>query len=621
MGGTATQPILTFKDASNVTVATLALNVNGNDVLDVVHRAPVSAIVTDTLLTSDVTASGTELIKYIVSTISDLRVKITASDGDSTANENDDRVNPSTQGWGVSNSTINESESIKFEFIDQSDFPTVTSKPVQSFSFVTDDFTGNENRFDIQVKVTYASGHIPATETFSLSVTDGQTVSVTGLSGFDTGTLIQVVEIKHVEDTSNGFRLNNVKVSAESITPPFDLDYNFTLKFTDQDGDLVSQAFKLHLDGEKPLSSPGYSIDGPIAGATVYQDENNNALHDLSESFSITDDKGAYRLSIIDMNLDGVIDSKDGRLVSIGGQDIETHLQYDIPLFAPLSSEIISPFTSLLTMQMSSNEGIDLQLLNQDLVEALGLSAGTNLTKLNPINAVYNEGDISSLAKAAAIMTLSVQLSEAFGHKLGVSELNVADEVYKAIGDQLLNLPKGTVADFTDTGFLHDVVNNASQQLGLNAKDFDPIMNLLTESQIAIHNVADPIAPKQDYVAAISEVQHNTQGEYAETIGKFYSGEISENQLNSLTASVHNQNQGLSENGQGQSTLAAADVLSHSAQDANAALAALNEPSSSSPSSTNTSSTNNTTETTQPLSAPISIDSTGLDHPPQNHDL
>ncbi len=620
LSGTAAQPILTFKDASNVTVATLTMNVNGNDVLDVVHRTP--ATITDTLLTSEVTASGAGLTKYIISSISDLRVKITASDGDGSASEGngDDDVNPGAQGWGVDNTLITRNESMKFEFIDNSDFPTVNQKPVQNFSFIADGFTGSENAFDIQVIVTYATGHSPATETFSLNVSSGQVVSITGLSGFDSGTLIRAVEVKHVEtDTTNGFRLNDVKVTSSSA--PVDLDYNFTLKIVDNDGDFVNQAFTLHLDGESPLSSPGYAIDGPIAGATIYQDENNNATHDLNESFTISNPVGAYNLSIIDTNLDGIIDGHDGRLVSFGGQDIETHLQYHIPLFAPLGSEIISPLTSVLVMQ---TDNFDLHTVNQQLVEGLGLLVGTDLTKLNPIEAAYTGGDLSSLAKAAAIMTLSVQLSEAFGHKLGVVQADVANEIYDAIGNQILTLPKGTIADFTDSHFLHAIVEDASHQLGLKASDFDPIMNLLTESQMALHNSVDPILPKGENVAAISEVQHYTQGEYADAIGKYYSGALSEDQLTDLTESVHQYNQAEGKGNINETGLELADVVSGESSSHDAALSVLNEPSPASSSNTSNAPVPSSTVTPsepEPISGPTSIESTHIDPPPTPHDI
>ncbi len=331
------------------------------------------------------------------------------------------------------------------------------------------------------------------------------------------------------EDKSENGCKDDVSEKPETSVPPADLDYYFIVKIQDKDGDSTFQSFSLHIDGEQPLLSRGYTVDGPIAGANIFQDVNDNTIQDTNEAFTLSNQVGAYKLALIDMNLDGVIDIHDGKLVSSGGRDVETNLEYAIPLMAPLGSEIISPLSSILAMHPEHN---------QALVEGLGLLPGTDLSKLNPMS------ELTSLSKAAAVMTLSVQLSEAIAQQLGVLPANVAEEIYNGIGNQILALPKGMVADFTQGDFLHAIIEDVSHQVGLKSSDFDPIINLLTESQMALSHSVENIAPIQDSVGLISEVQHATQGVVAQAISQFYAGIISAEQLDHVTQWLHEYNQG-----------------------------------------------------------------------------
>jgi len=257
---TSTSVVIDLKDASGNIIGRLTLNADGTDSLQVFHRDP--TLLTDVLLTSDVTASGPSLTKTINSSISGLVITITGDDGNATPNENSDKVNPSNQGWAVGANIIEGGESIKFSF----------NQSVNRFSFVADGFTGNPSNGDVGliVRVYYTA---TIYEDFYVNAMDGQVIQVADLAGFGmtVGTTtytsfvaVNVLSNPAEQGSGDGFRLNNVTVAKLSSEAPPDFDYNFTLNVVDGDGDPVTQSFSVHLDGD---ASGGLVLEA-IAGTS-----------------------------------------------------------------------------------------------------------------------------------------------------------------------------------------------------------------------------------------------------------------------------------------------------------------------------------------------------------------
>jgi len=284
---TSDKLVLELKDATGTVVATLTLNADGTDSIQVVHRA--TTFDTDLLLTGDVTASGPELTKFIQSTISGLTITVTASDGDENPNEgspvvnnnNDDEVNPSTQGWAVADNQIDSGESITFSF----------SVGVERFSFVADGFTGNpsdsSNDADtlpdvgLTIRV-YYNPEKTIHQDFTVTVNEGASIQVADLPGFGSNgqyTSFYGVTVlsDSTQDNNDGFRLNNVTVSKVTANPPTDLDYSFTVNLTDKDGDTASQSFTVHLDSE---ASGGLLVEA-IAGTSGADTLNGTGANDV----------------------------------------------------------------------------------------------------------------------------------------------------------------------------------------------------------------------------------------------------------------------------------------------------------------------------------------------------
>uniref|UniRef100_UPI0010F7F983 DUF5801 repeats-in-toxin domain-containing protein n=1 Tax=Ramlibacter sp. 2FC TaxID=2502188 RepID=UPI0010F7F983 len=273
--GTSSSLVIDLKDASNNLVGQLTLNADGTDSLQVFHRAP--TMVTDTLLTSDVTASGPGLVKTINSSISGLVITITGSDGNATPNQSSDEVNPSAQGWAIKDNQVDVGESITFSF----------NQSVDRFSFVADGFSGNPNDsaldadalgdVGLTIRVYYDAAKTIYEDFTNITVNSGGTVQIADLSGFGTTvggvtyTSFYGVNIlsDNSQDSNDGFRLNSVTVSKVSSELPPDLDYSFTLNIVDGDGDAVAQSFSVHLDGDSSGSLAVEAIAGTSGANTL----------------------------------------------------------------------------------------------------------------------------------------------------------------------------------------------------------------------------------------------------------------------------------------------------------------------------------------------------------------
>lgn len=250
--------VIDLKDGDGILVAQMTLNSDGTDSLQTFFRESDTEIIP--LLTSSVTASGPELVKFIDTP--DLFVTITGSDGDATPGEADDEVNPSTQGWAVSDNQVDEGESITFRF----------DRFVNNFSFAAVGFTGSPSGGTVGLIITVSYNESGSdSETFFVEATDGAIVNVDQLVGFgsnmDGSTTIWAVKVESnlaSQDGNDGFRLNNVSVTTTSTTPPEDLSFDFTLdSLSDEDGDTVQQDFSVNIDG-----TPGGLVVEAIAGTS-----------------------------------------------------------------------------------------------------------------------------------------------------------------------------------------------------------------------------------------------------------------------------------------------------------------------------------------------------------------
>ncbi|MEI6359782.1 MAG: Ig-like domain-containing protein, partial [Synechococcus sp. ELA619] len=297
-------------------------------------------------------------------------------------------------------------------------------------------------------------------------------------------------------------------VSVSSATPS---GYTITVTYTDNsteifkialaNGGSLDNAGKNQTNGVVVSGGTTATIDGTIVGATLFIDLNHDGVAQAGEIIGTSDQHGrldfVVDLSQLDANGDGQFVIGEARAVLSGGVDVDTHLAYEINLYGPAGSSVISPFTSLL--QPLLEDGKDLASASSLLIAHLGLPAGSDLLSLNPI-----EGSHLVMGQNASVMTAAVQFSELLAHQLGTDEAHASFSVFSAISHVVAGLPDGQVADFSDPALLHAI----SDQLQLTHGMGSEVSDFMLASQLALHHSLDTLPAGGDALAAISEVQH-----------------------------------------------------------------------------------------------------------------
>ncbi|HHT9888838.1 TPA: type I secretion C-terminal target domain-containing protein, partial [Legionella pneumophila] len=337
----------------------------------------------------------------------------------------------------------------------------------------------------------------------------------------------------------NANNIIGVSVSNPVSNPDLSKTYTITVNYSDapsiehfkvtlSNGALLNDSGKTHLNGVV-ISGGTATIDGTIVGAVLYLDLNANNQEDEGERLGITDQYGHVEwvvdLSKFDVNGDGQYVIGEARAVQTGGFDIDTGLSYEINLYGPVGSAVISPLTSLLQAQLEA--GMDYETANSALVACLGLPEGTQIISFNPIT---GSGEV--LAQNAGVMTAAIQFSEIAAIHYSTDEGHVSFAVFEAISKALLELPEGVVADFGDEGFLQSIAN----YLGLDALVTSEMIDYMATSQKALEASILTLAPGEDALTAISKIQHVTQGVYAQAIEMALIGYLPLDALKSMSA-------------------------------------------------------------------------------------
>ncbi|WP_061474478.1 enhanced entry virulence factor RtxA [Legionella pneumophila] len=337
----------------------------------------------------------------------------------------------------------------------------------------------------------------------------------------------------------NANNIIGVSVSNPVSNPDLSKTYTITVNYSDapsiehfkvtlSNGALLNDSGKTHLNGVV-ISGGTATIDGTIVGAVLYLDLNANNQEDEGERLGITNQYGHVEwvvdLSKFDVNGDGQYVIGEARAVQTGGFDIDTGLSYEINLYGPVGSAVISPLTSLLQAQLEA--GMDYETANAALVARLGLPEGTQIISFNPIT---GSGEV--LAQNAGVMTAAIQFAEIAAIHYSTDEGHVSFAVFEAISKALLELPEGVVADFGDEGFLQSIAN----YLGLDALVTSDMIDYMATSQKALEASILTLAPGEDALTAISKIQHVTQGIYAQAIEMALIGYLPLDALKNMSA-------------------------------------------------------------------------------------
>lgn len=212
------------------------------------------------------------------------------------------------------------------------------------------------------------------------------------------------------------------------------------------------------------LENDGSATSGPLAGATVFFDLNNNLVLDPGEPFTISNSEGGYRLNLplatFDRNGNGIIDAADGFIVAFGGTDRFTGLANTAILRGVPSLRhsgvpvMLTPVTTLGSMLVAS--GSTLAQAEDTLRQALGLSAfNYSLFNTNPFDQsdtvpsreLYRAGvQIQSSASAAAAMLIGANSSLTPAAATAAFQTALANALLKTPGTSLDSVLKNSTA-------------------------------------------------------------------------------------------------------------------------------------------------------------------------------
>ncbi len=198
----------------------------------------------------------------------------------------------------------------------------------------------------------------------------------------------------------------------------------------------------------------GSLIDGYIAGATVFADANSNGILDAGEAHTTTNANGSFTLT-----------NAVGPLVSFGGTDLSTGLQFTGVLRAPEGSTVITPLTTLISALVSSTAD-DLHPLTvaeaaSAVATAFNLDPTINLQTFDPVPGAVSGNDPAAtaiLSAAIQVQSTVVQVSSVAGAASSAGVFTaIADAITAAQADPV-NTP---VFDLTSSSTVESVASGA----------------------------------------------------------------------------------------------------------------------------------------------------------------
>ena len=239
----------------------------------------------------------------------------------------------------------------------------------------------------------------------------------------------------------------------------------------------------IRLESEGGSSSPtptvvssvsGNVIKGPIQGAQVFIDSNDNGVLDDDEVFTTTDASGGFEfvyeesksfdnLKIIAVGTDTSIDTSSGAILS------------DFKFSAPSTSRIISPLTTLAT------EG---NIAEQQLITALGLP-DIDIYNFNPFSPEANPEHALAVEKVhQQIMT--VLGSASASHQ--TTDVDTFDLAIDALSEVLVSkINTSSILDLSDQTDLESVFIAA----GTDPDNIEAIVSAVANVNQVIRNVDD----------------------------------------------------------------------------------------------------------------------------------
>jgi Ca2+-binding RTX toxin-like protein len=408
----------------------------------------------------------------------------------------------------------------------------------RDFELPTD--AGGDNTYDVIVQASDGKGGID-TQTIAVTVTNAnEAPTITSDGGGDNAMVLveentTAVTTLTATDVDAGDELTfslvggadksqftiDSKTGELSFLSPRDFEaptdaggdntYDVVVQVADGKGGVDTQAIAVTITDV----DTGMGIDGYIAGATVFADANENGKLDAGEAFTTTDALGRFELA-----------GGSGPILLTGGTDIATGLPFGGTLRAPAGSTVVTPLTTLL-VALDEAGSPDPQA---DLIAALGLTPGTDLTTFDPIAETLAEtpgADVAFAAAAQLLNTVAMASATITGASGGSVDQQAANEaVFAALADAIV-ANAGNPIDLTNGSVISDIVNDANAAAGgdpLDAGVVTSTTNVIAASNTAVGDIVAGGGTPEEVLTQVTAASIVAQDDAAEALADVASG-------------------------------------------------------------------------------------------------
>ena len=301
----------------------------------------------------------------------------------------------------------------------------------------------------------------PKTETFSVKVSDGTntpaaqnlvftikgandapTITVSGLTSIaenSTNAVAATVSSSDAEDGSKTVTLSGtgrddakfeivggklrIKTSADYETQD---TYQVQLKVTDDAGVAVLKNLEFGVTDVAEAIS-GSVVDGYVAGATIFQDLDNDNVLDSGEAYTTTSATGAFTLT-------GIVASKTAPLKMISGFDIGTNQAIVTSLGVPTNitgTAVASPIATIAATNQANNSDVSLTHVVDRVATYFNISE-TSQANIN----ILNDDPITKLTDSSSdVVSAAKDVFEANQFIMGLT--HISEKAGKYLADQI----------------------------------------------------------------------------------------------------------------------------------------------------------------------------------------
>jgi hypothetical protein len=193
------------------------------------------------------------------------------------------------------------------------------------------------------------------------------------------------------------------------------------------------------------VGGSGKIVDGYVRDAVVVCDTNNNGVKDGAEVSTTTNATGDFTFT----------PACTAPIFSTGGVNVDTGLAFVGVLKAPAGSTMVTPLTTLVASGMT----------NEQVVTALGLPAGTNVTTADPIAA----GNEDLRKKTLVVQQIMQKTTETLAKLAGDESTSTQQSIFQDVATAVATTIKAAVVAAPNTAVLVGAGNVVNDTLVKNS--------------------------------------------------------------------------------------------------------------------------------------------------------